>query len=524
MEPEQELPLYLRPPYRLVTMEDVQAAITMPPPGFTAAQMRRLASRARNLKPQAPPAMVVLPPKISLRLYRFRTRVARTPRPEVLSAAACALSHDVTALARYIGPVQEMASEPHLASFLQRALLEQNGSGMIHKELRDRLVALLHQGRYHLLVRSLGSYLRALCKHILKSGPGDGQVLAELRRLLLAYTLFAVENDDVLTALRRAMAEGSNSPMLRGAVAELILWRARQAVYLRILRPQIPIEAFVRKLDRLELTVYQRNALTTMVRRAAGPESIARSLGAAERAARLFRIAPRERTRLLGMLQNLRSELTKACDFYERYILEKDLVPLCRLYRPQVFSVPRDFMSVRRSLYLRERLDLYPTKDYLDLLKGKISEDCTSEPELARAQLAEPRFFNLRMFSGNEWVGNIYCLDFGDPWRALVIDRIQVPRRFSTLYEQFFARLARAFRRLLRGSTYRYVLVPRDISNHDHIRALLAAHVRATRPATLGLPASSQLAAAFESFKGSRPRFYVLVDLGRKQSSGHEHD
>ncbi|MGQ9854886.1 MAG: hypothetical protein ACUVTG_15980 [Candidatus Oleimicrobiaceae bacterium] len=109
------------------------------------------------------------------------------------------------------------------------------------------------------------------------------------------------------------------------AVAELILWPLRQAVRQRLLMPRIPGEAFVRKLDRVKLTVHQKNALTTIVRRAVRPESIDRSLKAAEGAARLFRITPHERTRLLGRLQNLRSELTKAGDFYEQYVLDRAL-------------------------------------------------------------------------------------------------------------------------------------------------------------------------------------------------------
>ena len=58
-----------------------------------------------------------------------------------------------------------------------------------------------------------------------------------------------------------------------------------------------------------------------------------------------------------------------------------------------------------------------------------------------------------------------------------------VRRCFLTLHEQFLARLARAFRRLLRGSADCSVLAAPHISTHGHIRALLLAmSASRTRP------------------------------------------
>ncbi|MCR4437965.1 MAG: hypothetical protein QHJ34_02830 [bacterium] len=519
MTPQETALAYLFPPYRITTWEELQAALVIPPPGFQKDDMARLARLVRGLEITVAPALAALRPRIRLKAYQLRTtELVRIPRMQVRTTAALALEQNGALFAPYSASLERIAGARELGSFVAGVAGSDEGSALFSDDVRAKLSAYLDP--HHLLVRVLATHLRALCKRLIEGGVHDAQRIAALRTLLLAYTAFGLGNEDVLDAVRQGLAEGKESVAFQNVVAELLFCRVPRILYTRLLRPQVPIETFVRRLEKVDLTVYQRNALTSMVRRAVEPENVARRLGAAERAVRIFRIDEGEKTRLLGMLRNLRIELTRARQLYEQFVLEKDLVPLSKVYRPQSYGVRVHFTTqIRSVLYRKDFLDLYPTKDYLDLLKGSISGDCSSGADLARRHLAEPRFFNMRLFRGRKWVGNVYCLDFGDVARALVIDRIQIPRSTQAHYLQFFPLLAKALRRSLRRSTYRYVLVSNVISNHDHIRKLFAAYVRSARPARIELPAPPGLAANFECFRGGKPRFLVLVDMSQAEPS-----
>jgi hypothetical protein len=446
---------------------------------------------------------------------RLEKEVLQPVRKEPTPTEAFPLDMDTTVFASYMHMLEEMASAPHLTSFLAEPLAGPEDPGAVHAELRSQLANDVRHGRYHLVPTSLRRYLLALCKYIIKSGAVDGRLVVEFRRLLLAYILFGPGNGDVLAAVRRAIAQGTNSTELKWLTAEFLFYRVPRVLYQRFLRPRIPIEAFVRRLDKIELTVYQRNALTGIVRRAESG-TFEYELDVAERAVRLFRIRPEERTRLSGMLQNLRIELRRARLLYEEIVLDEALVPATEWYRQRVWGQREIVTYEKKRIYRREHLDLYPTKDYLDLLKGEVSHDCTTGVRLARAHLAEPRFFNLRVFWGKEWIGNIYCLDFGTPLNALVIDRVQIPCRTVALYQRFFWGLAGAFRRVLHDSRYRYVLVPEDISNHESIQGLLRLWVATTHPTRMEVLDSPKRAEAFESFQSSRPHFLVLAELSKE--------
>ncbi|MDZ7271400.1 MAG: hypothetical protein ONB17_07275 [candidate division KSB1 bacterium] len=525
MAPEQRDSTYVEPPYRLTTIEQIRAAIKTPPPGFTRTHMGRVQRLASQVRLQSPPALSVLPQTITLRLYQFRTQLVRVSHMDIRTSAELSLERDPALFAPYMPFVQRIARESDLVSFLSNLLADEADGGLLPGRVRDQLREQLTQARYHLVVRTMANHLRSLCKALLKSGAGDREQVRKFRFLLLAHTLFAVGNDDVLNLIRKGLEEGPNSVTLHNGMAELLFRRVPIMLYKRVLRPQAPIESFVRRLEHMRLTVYQRNALTTMVRAAADQETWARRLRAAERAARTFQIPEDEQVRLLGMLGNLQVELTRAHQLFEEVVLEQPLRPLCAAYRqhPLALGVKVHFtVQMRRFLCTAERLVLYPTKDYMDLLKGRFSSDCTSEAKLALAHLSEPRFFNMRIFRNQEWIGNFYCLDLGDVAKAIVIDRIQIPRTVPAVYHQFFPVLSRAFERVLRKTPYRYVMIAPDVSNHLHVRRLLAAYIRSRRPKSLELTDLPGLRRSFESFSGERPRFYVLVDLEELQRARQE--
>jgi hypothetical protein len=114
-------------------------------------------------------------------------------------------------------------------------------------------------------------------------------------------------------------------------------------------------------------------------------------------------------------------------------------------------------------------LRFYPTKDYLDLCRGRISGDCI-DAVLSEQQLVKPEFFNIRVFNEAQWIGNIYMLDFTEEHGILLIDRIQIPRQLKVPYLDFFDQLTQAVREMFDAVPYECVLAPLAISNHATIQ------------------------------------------------------
>jgi len=114
-------------------------------------------------------------------------------------------------------------------------------------------------------------------------------------------------------------------------------------------------------------------------------------------------------------------------------------------------------------------LRFYPTKDYLDLC-GDGSLETALTRCLSEQQLVKPEFFNIRVFSEAQWIGNIYMLDFTEEHGILLIDRIQIPRQLKVPYLDFFRPAHPSCARDVRRSSYECVLAPLAISNHATIQ------------------------------------------------------
>ena len=149
-------------------------------------------------------------------------------------------------------------------------------------------------------------------------------------------------------------------------------------------------------------------------------------------------------------------------------------------------------------------LDFYATKDLFDLVKAKFSKDCT-DTYLGERQLMTDRFFNIRIFRKQKWVGNIYMLDFCDQHASLIVDRIQMPRERKALYHRFFEDLKEVLIEMFKDVHYGYILMPVKISNHGTIQKIYNQYrKKLTKKEMLISPRMDQ----FESIAGNT--FYVF--------------
>jgi len=114
-------------------------------------------------------------------------------------------------------------------------------------------------------------------------------------------------------------------------------------------------------------------------------------------------------------------------------------------------------------------LHLYPTKDYHDFLKGVTSSDCSADVPLAALHMESPRFFNVRIFHGSSWLGNIYMLDYLDR-EVLIVDRIQMSERNEMLPLHFFSQFMSQLLGSLKVNQSILILGPSAISNFKWIQ------------------------------------------------------
>lgn len=89
-----------------------------------------------------------------------------------------------------------------------------------------------------------------------------------------------------------------------------------------------------------------------MVRAAAEQENWQAGLRTAEHAVRTFRIDKQEKTRLIGILGNPRTELTSGGQLLEQVVLEEPPRPLSKVYQPRCFRMKVHFATQIRRLLL----------------------------------------------------------------------------------------------------------------------------------------------------------------------------
>jgi hypothetical protein len=135
-------------------------------------------------------------------------------------------------------------------------------------------------------------------------------------------------------------------------------------------------------------------------------------------------------------------------------------------------------------------LTFYPTKDFMDMCKSRFSGDCTSA-SLSEQQLATPEFFNIRIFRQDVWIGNIYMLDYTASHGVLLVDRVQIPRKFDASYLNFFGHLREIFQEMFSSVEYQKVLLPIRISNHGSIQKAWNQYRKKLKNERIDLPATS---------------------------------
>jgi hypothetical protein len=296
--------------------------------------------------------------------------------------------------------------------------------------------------------------------------------MEELKRLLIAYTIFLPGNEDVLQGLRTSASRGTNSALFQNAIAELLFCRLPRLIDgLTRVEPKIIRQKFLSKVAKLDLTVNQKTNLYGYFNPNISQDDLLPILSKLDAVVRQIPIPDEKRQKLCGYIMSFTNDIISVQRLYGRWFLSPELKRLRKLYTPKnVMQYRINVMeNIVRKYIHSTQLEFYPTKDWMDLCKGKMSSDCSGHL-LGQRHLLTPAFFNIRIFRHSDWIGNIYMLDFTEESGCLLVDRIQIPRGIKAEYVLFFDSLRIAFEELFEKTGYESILLPLRISNHASIQ------------------------------------------------------
>lgn len=327
----------------------------------------------------------------------------------------------------------------------------------------------------HLALRRL---IKREILHYVKSGRTKSVDLHYMKRLMTAMSLFDSPQQDILHLLKKGVATVDYMAPYQNVLAEMLFARLPQTMgNLVMANPLALRQKLLARIARLDLTARQRMALYGYCQNVLKPQQLMDAMGKMRQVSARMSLSPETKSSLRDYLDSLKSHLEKISQVYREWFLDRDLEIIRKLHEPghwlkARFSYSKELVKTCTRM---ATMELYPTKDYLDICKGVISGDCVNEV-LGENHLRESRYFSIRIFMDRQWIGNIYMLDFTDTRGILLVDRIQIPRNLKIFYHRFFDHLREALEELFTDVPYESIIVPLAISNHETLQKVFNAY------------------------------------------------
>jgi hypothetical protein len=320
----------------------------------------------------------------------------------------------------------------------------------------------------HLALRHL---IKREILHYVKTGRTKSVDLEYLKQLMTAMSLFDSPQQEILHLLKTGEATGDFQVPYQNILAEMLFARLPQTMgNLVMANPLALRQKLFARIGRLDITVRQRMTLCGYCQHILNPQQLTDALGKMKQISARMSLTPETKRSLNDYLDSLKSHLEKISQVYREWFLDRDLEIIKKLHAPSHWlKVKRYADKLVKTCTHLVTLELYPTKDFLDICKGVVSGDCVTEV-LGENHLRESRYFSIRIFMDRKWVGNIYMLDFTDTRGILLVDRIQIPRNLRVLYHRFFDYLREVFEELFVDVPYESIIMPKTISNHKNLQ------------------------------------------------------
>jgi hypothetical protein len=336
--------------------------------------------------------------------------------------------------------------------------------------------------------------------------------LVQFRKSLVALTVFEPRNEDVLLALKTEKTD-ENISLHQNALAEILFARLPKTIKLMLnMNANTLVQKLSLKMSHLKLSSrHIMNLMGYINRENITSDALSKALNRIDGVAMKISIPQESKNKLHDYMESMKKNMDRAPSVYRSLFLSSDLEPYQKLYRST--KVIKSEKTVTKTVIERtvrqytkvSTLDFYATKDYFDIIKSKFSKDCT-DTYLGERQFMTSYFFNVRIFKGKKWIGNIYMLDFCQEHDSLIIDRIQMPRAVKASFHQFFDYLREVLIEMFEGVRYEYILMPLKISNHGTIQKIFNQHKKKlTKKANMTDTSVNH----FESISGETT-YYVL--------------
>lgn len=458
----------LRPPYPISTIADARLLDGLLSRGDLAV-MEKFEAQSKIVRP---PLLELLPKRIDVTIEQYsHSFVEEYPALAEIMVHGRGLELLEQLRDRVVHSAHELGDNKFATeSKLLRAgiALEKSLGGTVHADEEEPLQSAPRRLSQLLETRdALHAQLARLLRRHLSTR--DQRSRAFVERALCTLTLFAPGSNEpdhqLLNRLRNATAGsaravldldrlfGERLGLLKQQLFDAQMHRLIELTRERILSIEGPVN-------------FRRNgaALVDVVAQERTAETARNRL---DRLAVIFRetVKPAAVVQMRSQVENLCDKVDAFDDFFEEGFARSALSRIREAEIPA--SVWRSL--AKKAQTTRILVSLYPTKDLHDLLKGKYSGDCTAQTPLAKRQLAHPRFFNMRLFRADAWIGNVYALDYSEQ-RALLIDRVQIGERagFSPFdfFKPFFAALGSA----LPSDKPISILGPSVISNYTTVQ------------------------------------------------------
>lgn len=461
------------PPYRLNTVDDVKCFVA----DSRRQSYRNMLKFARGTKIRRPPVLSRMPEKVSLKVYDIRrdvrkivedvrivydlesaTDILREVRKNFLKVVKNAPENYFDMVPQQVG---------RLKVFLGGGAWNETSSHP--KSITQRAVALIDE--YAALYALLSDLLK---RSINTKNEAARKLLKDTLLLLLAYQRETFQLDH--NTIENLSSLDDNSSLLLAETNKIFGQRLDDEKR-KVFNPCL--YSYLGKVKGKALQVrcppfFKQNVLVLMDE-LAEHRDIKRARHKWKKLVDVYRdkISAGQLKKMKSLLDNFLSKLRQFDDFFNVTLRAGEIKDIYKMYgRPTVRTV-----ITQETVATGVELVLYPCKDYHDFLKGHYSGDCTTRMNLAAGHLLNKRFFNIRIFRGTDWIGNIYCLDYTDRDNALIIDRIQIERSTQLMPVKFFPRFMDVVLKKLLPGGHVAVLGPPRISNYKSIEKSYASYV-----------------------------------------------
>jgi hypothetical protein len=452
-----------RPPYRLESIADVNALY---------GQSQEMRHRwfllyANENVPVKPQALSMLPERIDLVLQDVKKRFRRVVQDMDLSGGIPELVTFVDALKSSFG--EALAGAPDVYFEMISRLYGEWYRSPFNKSKNpsgNPTASALFSDRLQESIE-LQRRMADLLKVVLNTGNRQARML--LVNFIMRLVAYGPKTKKLDTDLVQClMSRSGNSTVLLNGLNTLLVERLGRLkgnlfdIHFHKLK-----DLAVNKVNRCGVPFPFKTKIVSIIGAVRARSDVAR---AQERLERLIHLS--EGRIPAGEMQKVKDIVTmylKKVQFFEAFFADTfHMERIRQIY--ETFCRPFEIQEITDTEITNQLvLHLYPTKDYHDFLKGVTSGDCSADVPLAARHMESPHFFNVRIFHGSSWIGNIYMLDYMDR-DVLIVDRIQMSERKEMLPLHFFQRFMNQLLGNLKIRQSISILGPSAISNFKWVQ------------------------------------------------------